>query len=296
MPGDLSLDQLLVFETIAREGGFSRAGRALGRSQAAVTYAIKALEAQLGLALFDRSGYRASLTPEGESLLESTRRLLREEAALTRRARELQRGPGGELHLGISCLLPDDALWSALSVVCARFHGLRLSVHRGPGTEPVDAVAEGRVELAVSPGDPTKLADEGYEVQPLLSVPQSIIAAPDHSLVMEESTVMASALSAWPELVLVAPGARPSLVEGDGDALRHGFNDLSLLLEGVRRGFGWSLLPSWMLEELGPAHGLVSISPHEAPVPAAALFIARRSDHPPSDPAGCFWDLMLGRT
>ena len=60
-----TLDQLLVFVTVADSGGFAAAARELGRAQSAVTYAIRALEQESGLLLFDRTGYRAALLSLG---------------------------------------------------------------------------------------------------------------------------------------------------------------------------------------------------------------------------------------
>jgi DNA-binding transcriptional LysR family regulator len=65
----LTLDQCLVFTTVAAEGSFSATARRMNRAQSAVTYASQKLEAQLGLLLFDRSGYRPVLTEAGAALL-----------------------------------------------------------------------------------------------------------------------------------------------------------------------------------------------------------------------------------
>lgn len=61
-----SSGHLVVFEAAGRLGSFTDAGRELGMSQAAVSYAIRALEDQLGLRLFNRTHRRVSLTDAGE--------------------------------------------------------------------------------------------------------------------------------------------------------------------------------------------------------------------------------------
>ncbi len=57
---------LIVFEAAGRLESFTAAGRELGMSQAAVSYAIRALEEQLGVELFRRSHRRVSLSDAGE--------------------------------------------------------------------------------------------------------------------------------------------------------------------------------------------------------------------------------------
>ena len=64
-----TLDQLLVLEAIVRTGSFAGAARDLHRAPSAISYAVNGLEEALGLVLFDRSGHKAALSPEGQRLL-----------------------------------------------------------------------------------------------------------------------------------------------------------------------------------------------------------------------------------
>jgi len=72
----LDLDSIRVLNTIVEQGSFSAASKVLHRAQSAVSYQIKKLETSLNLTIFDRSEYRAVLTPEGEAILSEGRRLL----------------------------------------------------------------------------------------------------------------------------------------------------------------------------------------------------------------------------
>ena len=65
----LTIQQFLCFDAVITEGGFQAAADKLGRSHPSVFTAIKNLEAQLGVALFDREGYRVTLTEAGRVLL-----------------------------------------------------------------------------------------------------------------------------------------------------------------------------------------------------------------------------------
>jgi DNA-binding transcriptional LysR family regulator len=70
------LDALAVFVAVVECSGFVGAARKLGRSPAAVTRAVAALEDGLGQRLFNRTTRALSLTEAGEKLLERGRRLL----------------------------------------------------------------------------------------------------------------------------------------------------------------------------------------------------------------------------
>lgn len=70
------LDTLAVFVEVAEQGSFVKAARRLGRSQAAVTRAVAALEARLGTALLLRTTRAVTLTDAGARYLERCRHLL----------------------------------------------------------------------------------------------------------------------------------------------------------------------------------------------------------------------------
>jgi LysR family transcriptional regulator, glycine cleavage system transcriptional activator len=62
-----SLNALLVFETAARHGGFTKAAKELCVTQTAVSHQVKALEEELGVTLFRRSPQRVELTAAGRA-------------------------------------------------------------------------------------------------------------------------------------------------------------------------------------------------------------------------------------
>ena len=98
-----TLRQLDIFASLCATRSFRRSAETLGISQASVSNQIKALEEQLGLALFDRApGRRPSLRPAGlaflddlnhfhraAELLASHRRAARDPVPVTRRYRVL---------------------------------------------------------------------------------------------------------------------------------------------------------------------------------------------------------------
>src|ERR1700682_38874 len=98
----MDLPRLRVFQAVADEGSFSRAARSLFLSHPAVTQHIHALEAELGVPLFDRLGRRSTLTPAGASLAQHVPQIM----GLVRLAETAAREAGGAasrtLRLGVS--------------------------------------------------------------------------------------------------------------------------------------------------------------------------------------------------
>lgn len=78
-----SISMLSAFEAAARTGSFTAAASELALTQGAVSRQIKALEEQIGTALFVRKGQRVTLTPSGAQYAEPVRDALRQIAAAT---------------------------------------------------------------------------------------------------------------------------------------------------------------------------------------------------------------------
>jgi molybdate transport repressor ModE-like protein len=85
-----TLRQLEALDTIAREGSFRAAARALGVSQVAVSDHVRQLEMRLGISLFERArGGKARLSTAGEVALQRARLVLSDCDALVASMREL---------------------------------------------------------------------------------------------------------------------------------------------------------------------------------------------------------------
>src|ERR1043165_633865 len=105
----MDLRYLRTFVTIAEAGGITRAGARLDVSQPAASRQILALEAELGIKLFDRIGRRLRLTSGGEDLLLQSRRLLIEAELLEARVHTLKGGETGDRRLGATDVGVEDA-------------------------------------------------------------------------------------------------------------------------------------------------------------------------------------------
>src|SRR5215468_2406342 len=109
----VNLRYLHTFVSIVDSGSIARASARLNVSQPAASRQILALEAELGVPLFDRIGRRLRLTSQGEDLLQQSRRLLMEADVLSARARALKGGHTEILRVGERRM--------SLSTCCQRF-------------------------------------------------------------------------------------------------------------------------------------------------------------------------------
>ncbi len=102
----LDLESLRVLAAVVEQGSFARAAERLNKTQSAVSYQINKLEQRLGTDLFDRSAYRAELTPVGRRILEEGRRLLSQADYVANLVEQFSAGWEPQLELVVDGMLP----------------------------------------------------------------------------------------------------------------------------------------------------------------------------------------------
>ena len=94
-PGRMTLTELKYIVAVARERHFGRAAEACFVSQPTLSVAIRKLEDELGVTLFERGGAEVGVTPIGQRIVAQAQKVLEESASIRRsRARATIRWPG----------------------------------------------------------------------------------------------------------------------------------------------------------------------------------------------------------
>ncbi len=147
----MELSDLATFATVARTGGITRAAAELNTVQSNITQRIKALEAEIGTALFERHSRGMTLTGAGRRLLPYAQRMaaLSREAVLAARDDGAPKGP-----LAIGSMETTAAV--RLPTLLAEFHRLfpevQLSLRTAPTADLVAAVLDGTLDAAFVAG------------------------------------------------------------------------------------------------------------------------------------------------
>ncbi len=95
----MKLTQLKVFSEVMKSGSVSKTAISLGRTQPAISIAIKSLEEDLGFKLFERQGRQLIAVPEAFYLLEETNHILNRVAKVQRTMDKLQNSTVGSLKV-----------------------------------------------------------------------------------------------------------------------------------------------------------------------------------------------------
>jgi DNA-binding transcriptional LysR family regulator len=144
--------RLAVFRTVAEQASFTRASKILHLSQPAVTQHIKALEDELGQALFARNSQGVSLTRAGSVLLKHARLVARMDEAL---AQEIQRESGvirGRLALGATSTIGQYLLPEWLIESRRKWPALVLHVDIQNTEQILEGVLGGKLDLGLIEG------------------------------------------------------------------------------------------------------------------------------------------------
>jgi DNA-binding transcriptional LysR family regulator len=144
----MEIYQLRAFVTAAKLGHVTRTAEALHLTQPAITAQIKALEEELGVALFDRRPGRISLTRAGEALLPDAEQVLTAAGHLLGKARDLQGEVTGALTLGTVADPDTLRLGSLLGALVRTLPLLEIRTRNGPAEELREQVAAGLLQGA----------------------------------------------------------------------------------------------------------------------------------------------------
>ena len=184
----MELWHLQVFMAVAEERSFSRAGGRLGRTQPAISSAIKLLEDELGEPLFDRRGRIVRLTAAGDLLTDYAKQLLRlrEEAMLA--LGELRGLNRGTLSLGANETTCLYLLPEVLTAFKRAHPQVQVDIHRGISRSIVEKVIEGTLNFGIVT---LPVTDARLEKITIHQDELALIVSPTHWLASRRSVQMA---------------------------------------------------------------------------------------------------------
>jgi DNA-binding transcriptional LysR family regulator len=145
----MDLRQARYFVEIARLGSFTRAAERLRIAQPAISMAIRRLEDELELTLFNRQDKRVTLTAEGETLLEHARRLLADVRAAEQEMADLRGLEKGDVRIGIPPMLSSYFFPGIIRDFAQRYPRLNLSVYGDGAGRIQQMLGQGELDMGV---------------------------------------------------------------------------------------------------------------------------------------------------
>lgn len=166
------LRALVTFARVVETGSLSGAARALDTSLASVSRQLAALEANLGIALLNRTTRRLSLTAAGRTYYERVKRILGDLEEADLHALSERAVPSGRLHVSAPILFGRIHLARAIAAFVQRYPQVNVALSLNDGY--VNLVDEA-IDVAVRMGE---LEESNFVARPLGTFRRVICGSP----------------------------------------------------------------------------------------------------------------------
>lgn len=168
----LNLNRLQSFVAIVETGSFTKAAASLGVTKAMLSFNLKQLEAELGVALLTRTTRRLALTEVGTRFFADCQQVLRQAEAAVDEARSSHGALTGTLRVTSTAEFGNYLVVPALAAFAQRHPALRVDFSASAGL--ADLVSD-RFDLALRLGS---LADSSYRAAPIARFETVPVASP----------------------------------------------------------------------------------------------------------------------
>jgi len=289
----MTLDQLKSLQAIVEGGSLRVAAETLHRTQPTISVAIKNLEKELGLELFDRAQYRNKLTPQGEALYKKAKLVLGQVQSFESLAKQLTTGEELEVGIAFTSAIPVAPILNTIRQCKIEFPRTRLEIYSENGTGPLDLLENGQASLLIIPWIKNF---ENLESLPFMNLRFVSVISAQSPLLKEYQVVPKSVMRTHPQVII--SGRKSSkktygVLEG-GDQWR--VNDFQTKKELIVQGMGWGSLPEHLIKEELEQGILVPLQVEGGLTWTEAEFRIARLDSEPVGPvAQRLWQLFQER-
>lgn len=281
----VELRHLRYFLAVFEELHFGRAAKRLRIAQPPLSQAIRKMELELGVQLFERTSRMVSSTEAGRALATEARKVL---AAFDVAIAETRRAGGAASPLRIGCVpyLPIQPLLRFLGAIHERDSNVRVQVTHLNFLEQARSLSAGELDLGIFH---EAVDHPDIESEPLfVGEPLAAFLPPGHPLaqrpVLKPEDVLTQTLVVFPREA--NPALHERLLAGieeagyrfDGVREASGMNPRDVMLS-VSEGLGVALGPV-SLQEVSDVGGIVVRRPLEPALLMPDMVVAWRADPP----------------
>jgi LysR family transcriptional regulator, benzoate and cis,cis-muconate-responsive activator of ben and cat genes len=273
----MELRHLRYFVVVAEEQNVTRAAERLHVSQPPLSRQIRDLEAELGVALFQRTAKSVALTEAGKIFLNEARAVLLQAEKAVQTVRAVATGERGQLRVGYAPSLTVELLPKALRAFESTSPGVRVTLHDLSTEECVQKLNAKKLDVALTVR-PSGSSMRGLNFERLVTYPICCAVAVNHPLAkkrsialtrLREERLMGYSQQDYPEYFdrlaeIFKPNSfDPHRVEE--------YDSATGLIAAVEAGRGVALVSTSMKCLTGPRVKLLPISPALAPIVVGAL-------------------------
>lgn len=235
----MTYDQLLTIESIAQNGSFKAASKALGKTQPSLSAAVKKLEEEFQIKIFSRENYRPELTPQGRAFLEKSRIALDSFRELETFTKEMALGFESEITISVDAICPIEKIAPAFQSFFSPqvSTSLNLSIDLLEGLQ--ERIMEHKADFAI--GSNIEPRPE-IEAVPLFETCMVPVISPGS---LEGDRLCARELKKFPQIIVTSSSKKSSnKVVGALSGAKQWFTSDMLMKERlIVNKLGWGRLP-----------------------------------------------------
>ncbi len=234
---------------IAEEGSLTAAARQLHLTQSALSHQLRDAEDKLETRLFHRVNKRLVATPAGDQALAAARKVLQDLEETETAIRQGRTSGQQTLRLATECYTCYHWLPRVLATFRKMHPKVEVRIHLASTDQPLRALREGRLDLAIVYSDPSS---EEFQVVPLFPDEMVVVLSPRHRLAkrpaIQPADFAGETLYVYPpksDNLLLRRLLKPVGVE---PAAIHEVPLTEAIVELVSSGLGIAFLARWAVE------------------------------------------------
>ncbi|SFM95797.1 LysR family transcriptional regulator, hydrogen peroxide-inducible genes activator [Formivibrio citricus] len=282
----MTLTELRYIVAVARERHFGKAAASCFVSQPTLSVAVKKLEDELGVALFERSAGEVTLTSIGEQIVTQAQRVLEEAQAVKQIAQQGKDPLAGPLRLGAIYTISPYLLPWLIPQLKLRAPQMQVLLEENYTARLAEMLKQGQIDLAVLAepfGEAGIETGAVYDEDFVVATPKGHAWADheriDPELLSHENVLLLSPGNCFRDQVLQScPDLnRESLPPGSLQRTLQG-TSLTTIRHMVMGGIGVTVLPATSVNKADEQ--LLEIRPFAEPVPSRRVILAWRRNYP----------------
>lgn len=280
----MTLTELRYIVALARERHFARAAAACFVSQPTLSVAVKRLEDELGLVLFERGAGEVTTTPTGEQIVSQAQRVLEQASVISELARSGKDPLSGPLRLAAIYTIAPYLLPLLVRVLVKRAPRMPLILEEGYTHQLLERLRHGEIDaalVALPLGEPglteSGLYDEPFQVALPARHAWAKQKRIDAARLKEETMLLLGAGHCLRDQVLeVCPEA--ARFSSSTEGIRKTFEGTSLetIRQMVASGLGITVIPASAIPTRSRRDDLIVYRPFVDPPPMRRVVIVCR--------------------
>jgi LysR family hydrogen peroxide-inducible transcriptional activator len=282
----MTLTELRYIVAVAREKHFGRAAEKCFVSQPTLSVAIKKLEEELGVALFERGANEVRITAVGQRVIEQSQRVLEEAAAIKHIAAAGKDELAGPLRFGAIYTVGPYVTPQLIPLLNKRAPHMPLLIQENYTAKLGEMLKNGDIDLILL-AEP--FSEPGIVTQAVYDEPFRVVMPANHAWAKQSRIAAANLCSET--LLLLSSGNcfRDQVLQTCAGAKRAANAGLQQSLEGssletirqmVASGVGITVLPSTAAESRTADTKLTAMKNFTAPEPSRRIALAWRKSFP----------------